>query len=65
MDLDDLYSVQEELKKKMQTTNQLIESRSRSNSLRSTSTGKCHNRSADGGFVSGHKLQEKLQFKNQ
>ncbi len=40
MDLDELHSVQEELKKRMQTTNQLIESRSRSNSVRSnTSTG--------------------------
>ena len=64
MDLDDLYSVQEELKKKMQTTSQLIESRSRSNSVRSASTGKNNPASADKGFLSAQKLHEKLQFKN-
>ena len=64
MDLDDLYSVQEELKKKIQATNQLIESRSRSNSVRSASNGKNHNASADKGFLSAQKLNEKLQFKN-
>lgn len=62
MDLDDLYSVQEELKKKIKTTNQLIESRSRSNSVRSTSTGKHH--ASDGGFVSAQRLNDKFHFKN-
>ena len=44
MDLEDLHSIQEDLKRKMQTTNQLIESRSRSNSYRSsTSTHAANN----------------------
>ena len=54
MDLDELHSVQEELKRKMQTTNQLIESRSRSNSVRSNSSS-----TEPKGLISAAKLQEK------
>ncbi len=56
MDLDELHSVQEELKKRMQTTNQLIESRSRSNSVRSNISGsdtKTGGAGASGGLISG------------
>ena len=37
MDLDELHSLQGDLKKKIQTTNQLIESKSRASSFRSSS----------------------------
>ena len=60
MDLDELQSMQEDLKRKIQTTNQLIESKSRSNSYRSSTSNAQENKN----FISGAKLQEK-HFLNQ
>ena len=60
MDLDELHSIQEDLKRKMQTTNQLIESRSRSNSVRSLGASSAKNdQDGKSGFISAQKLHQK------
>ena len=68
MDLDELQSMQEDLKRKIQTTNQLIESKSRSNSYRSSTSDPANNlvhiAQENKNFISGTKLQEK-HFLNQ